>query len=78
MLKFLFEIVAIPLFILFMITQVIWPAIRGRPLFPFFRKKKREVEKKLEQARDMADNEKVRRVTDQILKDVSKKNNRNR
>ena len=78
MLAELAEFVLLALLCLFMVTQVIWPALMGRPLFPFFRKDKREVEKELEQAKDLADNEKVRRTTDHVLEGASKKNNRRR
>ena len=76
MLAFLAEFVLLSLLVLFMLTQVIWPAITGRPLFPFFRKEKREAEKELELAKDMADNEKTRRVAGQVLEDVSRGNNK--
>lgn len=56
----------------FVISQIIAPALKGRPLFPFFRKEYRDAVEDVEEAKESLDvarmrDETVRINTDEVL-----------
>ena len=59
----LIEWIFIVLFAVFMFTQVIMPAVENRPLFPFFRPR-RKLERKLTEARGEVSDAQLRREID--------------
>jgi len=58
------ELVMIIVILLFLLQQVLWPALTSRPLFPMFRKKPKAVAS-LQKAREDLD---VRNINKQVNK----------
>ncbi len=52
-----------------LITQVFWPVITGRPIFPLFLTDRREAEKKLTTARERVDVRAIHREVKQVNKE---------
>lgn len=55
------EVASVLLLILFVVTQVIWPMYRNRPLFPIFRKRA-VLERDLAQAHEARDEKELERT----------------
>lgn len=58
MLLIVLEYAGAAMFILVLVTQVLWPLLQGRPIFPFFRKG-RKLERRLGVVREAIDNDRL-------------------
>jgi hypothetical protein len=55
------------LFLLFMVTQVIWPLVKGTPVLPFFRPSRRSLEGKLAEAQEEVEEALLEHLVDDKL-----------